>query len=134
MSDGSPSPEPGRPAWRRHLRKWVALAVLLAGLGWVFSRHWDRPARHDARLQIRVEPEAFSPDGELLLILEDGASETAWSFRGRLREPIRDFEIRLVPGRYELRARWLLPSEKSFEVKASLTVPGTLTRIRIPGG
>jgi len=100
----------------------------------VWSRHRDRPTRHDARVQIRVEPEAFSPDGELFLLLEDDTGKTAWSFRGRLRDPIRDFEIRLVPGRYELGARWRLPSEKSFEVKASLTVPGTLTRIRIPGG
>jgi len=128
--DPEVKPTPRRP----RLRKWVALAVLLAGLGWVWSRSRDRPARYDSRVQVRVDHGVFEPDGELVILLEDERQETAWSFQGRLTEPIRDFGLRLVPGRYELRVRWSLGPEKSYDVSAYLDVPGPPARIRIPGG
>lgn len=134
MNEDVPSPEVKRTHLRPRLRKWVALAVLLAGLGWVWSRSRDRPARYDTRLEVRVDPEIFAPGGELVILLEDEDQETAWSFRGRLSDPIRDFGLRLVPGRYELRVRWSLGPEKAHDVSASLEIPGPPARIRIPGG
>lgn len=134
MSEDVPNPEVKRVPTRSRLRKWVALAVLLAGLGWVWSRSRDRPPRHDARVQVRVDPGVFEPDGELVILLEDERQETVWSFRGRLTDPIRDFGFELVPGRYELRVRWSLGLKKTFDVSTSLDVPGPPARIRIPPG
>jgi hypothetical protein len=122
-----------QPVWRRHLRKLVALAILLAGLGWVVSRHLDRPARHRVDLQVRISPEVFGGGGELMMFIDDARGETVWTFRGRLSDPIRAFGPLLVPGRYEAVTEWRSDEEKRFTVKVQFASPGPDVKIQIPG-
>ena len=133
MSFFFPKSEAGRPAWKQHLRKLVAVAILLAGMGWVASRHWNRPTRNAVSVQIRLAPEVFREDGELVVFIDDDRGETVWTFRGRLSEPFREFEPLLVPGRYEVLAQWRSGKEKATSVKVGFESPGPIVKIIIPG-
>jgi len=126
--------ESGKPVWKQHLRKMIALAILLAGLGWVASRHWNRPSRHTLSVQIRVSQEAFGEGGELVVFIDDDQGETVWSFRGRLSEPYREFEPLLVPGRYVVFAQWRTGDEKALSSKVEIVSPGPIVKIPIPAG
>jgi len=133
MSTPSLQVSSDQPVWKRHLRKLVALVILLGGLGWVVSRHLDRPTRHKVDLQVRVSPEVFGGGGELVMFLDDARGETVWTFRGRLSDPIRVFDPLLVPGRYEAVAEWRSGEEKRFTVKVQFVSPGPDVKIQIPG-
>lgn len=113
--------------WRRFL----ALAVLVGGLGWVIGSFWQSRRQSHADLNVALARGLRPAEVELWICLRDAQGEDVWSFRGRLASSRRRFQPQVPRGEYELHAAVRAGGRDLPSARLRLKVPGNPVQVEI---